>query len=197
MLSKSITKSDTDLFHQKECIPQDTSFDYKTPIFNTDIEVKDSFTQPAYDPNFDFNNADYMLTKNKIQEDINSLNQRENWRGLSDESKKRKPTYLDACPEWDVVQSHKTIAIPILKNGSLCKNVCINKKYISIKETCAFDALVHLLIHACGKEKQYKEKLQAVEHPFVKLCINILNRGKINSEDYIARAQILKNINVC
>lgn len=142
------------------------------------------------------------ITKYNIiekEDDVDDdLNQQENWGGLNDESKKRrKPTYLDACPEWNVIQSHKTIIIPLLKNGNLCNSVRINNKYVSVKETCAFDALVQIIIHACGKEHRYKDELLVIEHPFIQLCINILNRGKITCADYIARAQILKNTNIC
>lgn len=35
------------------------------------------------------------------------------------------------------------------------------------------------------------------EHSFVQLCINILKRGKIIYADYIARALILKDTNIC
>jgi hypothetical protein len=144
---------------------------------------------------------DDTINRNKIikKEDNtdDSLNQQENWGGLNDEPKKRKPTYLDACPEWNVVQSHKTITVPLLRNGSLCNSVRINDKYIAVKETCAFDALMQLIMHACGKESRYKDELQTIEHSFVQFCINILKRGKIVYADYIAHALILKDTNIC
>jgi len=127
----------------------------------------------------------------------NSLNQQENWGGLNDKSKKRKPTYLYVCPEWNVIQSHKAIFVPLLKNGNLCNSVRINDKYISVKETYVFDILVQLIVHACGKEPRYRDELLAIKHPFVQLCISILNRGKIICADYIARATILKDTNIC
>lgn len=105
--------------------------------------------------------------------------------------------YLDTCPEWNAVQSHKTITVPLLKNGSLCNSVRIKNKYVTVKETCAFDAVIQLIMHACGKEPTYKDELQMIEHPFVQLCINILKRGKIVQADYIARALISKDTNIC
>lgn len=73
-----------------------------------------------------------------------------------------------------------------------------NDSYISVKETCAFDSLVQLIMHACGKENKYKEELQTIKNNlFIELCLNILNRGKIVSANYNKRAIILKNTHIC
>lgn len=125
-----------------------------------------------------------------------TLNKCENWGGLGESNKKKKPNYLDTCSDWDYVQSHKAIEIPILKNGNLCDSMQIDGKFISIKETCAFDSLIQLITHAIGKEYRYKEAVQHLDHPVIKLAISILNRGKISSADYVARAKILLEIDI-
>jgi len=91
--------------------------------------------------------------------------------------KRQKPTYLDTCAEWDVIQSYKTITVPLLKNGSISNSVRIKDKYVSVKEICAFAALTQLIMHACSKEPKYKDELQAVEHSFVHYA-QILSSGE-------------------
>jgi len=174
-------------------------------ILNKKIEEIDIDLLPQSDQEFSIlklDSIDDVINKDKIiikENNVDdSLNEQENWGGLNDESKKRrKPTYLDACPEWDAIQSYKAITVPLLKNGSISNSVRIKGKYVSVKETCAFDALTQLIMHACSKEPRYKDELQAIEHSFVQLCINILKRGKIVCADYISRASILKDINIC
>ena len=128
-----------------------------------------------------------------------SLNECENWGGLGNikNKKQKKPNYLDNCPDWDYVQSHKKIELPIFKNGNLCDHVRIGEVLVLIKETCAFDSLMQLVMHAIGKEIRYKERIQYLDYPFIKLALNIINRGKIIAADYVARAKILLETNIC
>lgn len=73
----------------------------------------------------------------------------------------------------------------------------IDKKIVLIKETCAFDSLIHLIMHSIGKECRYKENIQHLDHPTIKLALNIINRGKLLMADYMTRAKILLNTNIC
>lgn len=95
------------------------------------------------------------------------------------------------------MQSHKTIEIPIFKNGNLCKSVRTGEVLVLIKETCAFDSLMQLVMHAIGKECRYKEHIQYLDYPIIKLAVNIINRGKLIAADYVARAKILLDTNIC
>lgn len=54
--------------------------------------------------------------------------------------------YLDKCPEWDSIVSTDAIFIPILKNGNLCPPVEIKGKTILIRNTCAFNAIIIIVV---------------------------------------------------
>lgn len=160
---------------------------------NVDKEQKNSNIKRSIDEE---DNA----SPNNSTNAVISLNKYEDWGGLgnSHTSKKKKPNYLDACPDWDYVQSHNVVNIPVLKNGNLCESVRVEGTYISVKETCSFDSLLQLIMHAVGKERQYKAIVQDFrrEHSVIQLSINILNRGKLIMQDYVTRAKILSNLNI-
>lgn len=103
---------------------------------------------------------------------------------------------MESFPDWDFVQSHKFISIPILKNGNMCDSIKLKNKYICIRNTCAFDSFVQILAHAIAEEKMYKSYVQDLQQPILKMVQNIL-RGKIIAKDYIIRAEILQEINLC
>lgn len=160
------------------------------------IKENDNINLTCPNKNIDTTQTNVLNTST----DVTSLNEYENWGGLGNvKSKKRKrPNYLDACPDWDYVQSHKTIEIPIFKNGNLYENnLRINEVLVIIKETCAFDSLIQLVMHAIGKEYRFKEHIQYLDYPLIKLAVNIINRGKLIQSDYVARAKILLDTNIC
>lgn len=63
-------------------------------------------------------------------------------------------------------------------------------EHVSVKETCALDSVIHLIIHAIAKNYQYKERVQNSDHFVVKLAIRIF-RGKFIASNYKTRAKIL------
>lgn len=109
-IDEIIKETDTVSLHDEECVSKVTSLDYRADKEKEKVET-DSLSQSNFFPKLDFVDADNA---------DDSLNQKENWGDLNDEPKKRrKPTYLDACPEWNIIQSHKNIVVSLLKNGSL------------------------------------------------------------------------------
>lgn len=128
----------------------------------------------------------------------NPLNSNENWGGkITPPKKKKRPNYMDPFPDWDLVQSHKFVDIPLLRNGNVCDSIKFKDKYVSVRNTCAFDSFVQILAHAIGKERIYKSSIQDYELPILKLTQNMLTRGKIMINDYKNRADILQKSNFC
>lgn len=131
-----------------------------------------------------------------------NCNVRENWRGLLRKSpqeqssalKQRKPTYLDKCPEWDYIKLTKGHKIPIMRNGNVSRAVCIDGKSVIATQTCAFDAMLHLLASSIATIKCYKNKITSLENQTINLAISILQSGKIKQFHYDERFKILKDL---
>lgn len=146
------------------------------------------------------NNEKTHIASNHLEnasDPVRSLNECENWGGLCNtHSKKKKPNYLDPCSDWDYVQTHKVVHIPILKNGNLCNSIRVDGTHVLIKETCAFDSVLQLIMHAIGKDCHYKEIVQQLDHSMIQLGMSVLNRGKVTASDYIERIKILEELDI-
>lgn len=126
------------------------------------------------------------------------LNFQENWMGLINKNTNKtggikKKSYLDKCPEWDCVESTDTIFIPIIKNGNCCQPVTLHGKTIMVRNTCAFDALLHITAHIIGMDAEYKLNIQDIDDCFLQLAKKIVLQGKITKNEYSARALFLIN----
>lgn len=117
----------------------------------------------------------------------------ENTQGIS---KSTRQNYLTSCPDWNFIDSKKAIGIPTTKNGSLCNATIVNKEHIVVTKTCAFDALLHIVASGTRMRENYKQDIGELvpKNLFLKLVLDILKRGKINANDYSAKAKILCNI---
>lgn len=163
---------------------------------NTDnpISTKSTITNNSVTTNnSDDNNKVYDIISDSSD---NSLNYKENWMGLIDEATKKygnikKKTYLDKCPEWDSIESSYTIVIPIMKNGNLYQPVKLQGENIMIRNTCAFDALLHITIHMIGMHNEYKQHLQTIDDRFLQLALKIASKGKVTKNEYAERASFL------
>lgn len=129
-----------------------------------------------------------------------SLNYQENWMGLINKDKKsgniKKKSYLDKCPEWESVESTDTVFIPIMKNGNLCQPVKLRGETVMVRNTCAFDALLHITAHMIGMDADYKYHTQDIDDGFLQLAKKIVSQGKITRNEYIARASFLINLSL-
>lgn len=103
----------------------------------------------------------------------------------------KRKIYLDKCPEWDSVQSSHTIAIPMMRNGNLSESVRLQGQNVMIRNTCAFDALLHITVHVIGMHNKYKHILQQIDDGFLKLALKIASQGKITKLEYVERAFFL------
>lgn len=135
-----------------------------------------------------------------------SLNEIENWRNKIkrkisvDENKKItkrvKQNCLTSCPDWDLITSHKTIGVPLLKNGNLCNATTIDKEQIVLRETCAFDSIFQVIANGIGLRDSYKTNIMAFiySNQFIKFVVDTIKSGKITASVYCTRAKILCNI---
>lgn len=78
-----------------------------------------------------------------------------------------------------------------MQNGSICKSVTIDGKVITITQTCAFDAILHLIASGIASIKCYENKIKISENCTIKLAMSILHSGKIIRSHYNERAKIL------
>jgi len=118
-------------------------------------------------------------------------------RGLNKNVKKyntKKESYLDKCPEWDTIESTNAIFIPILKNGNLCQPVKIKGETIQVRNTCAFDAIIIIVVYMIGTNAEYKNIVESIDDSFLQLAIKIACQGKITKYEYIERASFLINL---
>jgi len=83
-----------------------------------------------------------------------------------------------------------------MRNGSISKSVTIDKKIISINQTCAFDAILHLVASAIATIKRYEENIKFSENRIISLALSILHTGKIIQSYYNERAKILLNLSL-
>lgn len=133
-----------------------------------------------------------------------SCNVHENWRGLIRESpeqctikkKRRKSSYLDKCPEWDYIKFAKDQNIPLIQNSNTCKGIIIDNKVITIFQTCAFDAVLHLVASGIASIKSYGDKIKLSENPTINLAMSMLHSGKIMASHYKERVTILLNLSL-
>lgn len=60
-----------------------------------------------------------------------------------------------------------------------------------IRNTCAFDALLHITVHIIGTHTAYKNILQNIDDRFLQLALKIASGGKVTRNEYIERATFL------
>lgn len=106
----------------------------------------------------------------------------------------KKATYLDDYPEWDYVKSDVVVGIPIIKNGNLCGPIHINKLQLVIRETCAFDSILQIVMCAFASHCTYKTAMMNTDNPLLLLAQDILQAGKLYAKHYTMRGQILSDV---
>jgi len=137
----------------------------------------------------------------------NALNNKENWRGKgkTDANKKRKKkidnekhrkklNYLDACADWDFLPNGPTVGIPLISNGNLCEPVHCDGVKIIVKDTCAFDSLLQVIMSAIATYPSYKEAIRTIDCKIIKLAERLLTDGKVTATVRVERARILRNV---
>jgi len=132
----------------------------------------------------------------------------ENWHGLAGSNKivmnsteksepkrkKRKETYLDSCPEWDFIKNMKSHKLPLIINGSKCKEINKQGSIIIVHETCAFDAILQIVVNNIATHTSYREATASSFDDIFKLARSILENGTLLLKHYAERASILENL---
>lgn len=78
-----------------------------------------------------------------------------------------------------------------MKNGNLYQPVKLQGENIMIRNTCAFDALLHITIHMIDMHNEYKQHLQTIDDRFLQLALKIASKGKVTKNEYAERASFL------
>lgn len=184
-------------------LPNSTTSEYNKDCSDTDNSTVISDSSHMYDINIAHTSSamSESINENSINEsdDIRSLNFEENWMGLTSTNAKKfgsvkRNAYLDKCPEWDSVDSKDIVFIPTIKNGSLCKPIKVQNKTVMLRNTCAFDALLHITAHIIGIHVNYKCIIETIDDDsFLRLAEKVATRGKISRNEHIERALFLIN----
>jgi len=124
---------------------------------------------------------------------VSDLNlEHKKWRNKNIGQTKRK-TYLNNCPDWDISNLGKIrIGVTNLQNSSICSLISLNKKRITITNTCGFDSIVCIIACACINES-YKNIVETSDTNIVRFIKYFLEHGCCQST-YKLRAEILMNI---
>ncbi|EZA52146.1 hypothetical protein X777_08658 [Ooceraea biroi] len=171
-----------------------------TPISNNDNSIANS----SHLKSLADSSCDIETIKSSpcsISDTLNPLNFQEKGMGLINKNNKKcndikKKSYLDKCPEWDSIESVNAVFIPVMKNGNLCQPVKLQGKTIMIRNTCAFDALLHISAHMIGVDAQYKQVIHDTDDRLMQLASKIVSGGKITKNEYTERAYILTNLSL-
>lgn len=82
-----------------------------------------------------------------------ALNSQETW----SKSNKKPSKYMKTVPNWGLVPINKKISIPRFENGNLSKTgFSVNRKTVSLSNTCAFDSIVQLIAAAYAYNPTYR-----------------------------------------
>jgi len=65
-----------------------------------------------------------------------------------------------------------------------------------VRNTCAFDALLHITMHMIGMNPEYKRIVQAIDDCFLQIAIKIASRGKITKNEYVERPSFLVSLSL-
>lgn len=115
---------------------------------------------------------------------------------VTNDIKKRRTKYLEACPEIDRIlsktctRSSKTI---LLQNGNLTTPCKMNKKTFIVSNTCAFDSLVFGIAMAYTDFPSYHVYINSKNIEFFNFIVEIVNHGS-SIKIYNSRLKLLNTI---
>ena len=93
-------------------------------------------------------------------------------------------------------ESQDVVFMPIMKNRNLCQIVKRKGKTIMVRNTCAFDAFLHITVHMIGMNSEYKRIVQTADDCFLQLAPKVANRGKISKNEYAERPSFLTSLSL-
>jgi hypothetical protein len=170
------------------CIKEDSNCIKQTSPNSVVSETE--FTLPVNV--FDNNITDKSFNGSDDSKKLHDLNAEHNWRNKN-APQKMKRSYLETYPDWDIPAfSKKKTAIDVLKNGSMCSYVQMEKCKIIVKNTCGFDSITHIFAGACTNES-YRNFIKSSNSDESKFISCFLDVGP-NKDIYKLRATILEKV---
>lgn len=88
--------------------------------------------------------------------------------------KRKKPSYLDTCPEWEYIKNTKILKLPAFKNDLLCEPVVMERFKLNLKRTCAFNSLFQVIMSAMASNQVYCETVEKSNNDIIQLALQIL-----------------------
>lgn len=86
------------------------------------------------------------------------------------------------------------VGIPLISNGNLCEPVHFDGIKVIVKDTCAFNSLLQVIMSAITTYPSYKKAIRTIDFKILKLADKLLTDGKVTAAAKIERARILRNI---
>jgi len=191
-------QNETNSFDHSDSVLDETlSIINEKQLYNS-TDTSDTKIDDSHDTKIDAKISDSSYS---VSNESCCLNFKENWMGLTTKDVKKsgsikKESYLDKCPEWDSIESQQVIFIPVVKNGNLCQPIKLKGETIMVRNTCAFDALLHITVHMIGMNPQYKRIVEAIDDCFFQIAIKIASRGKVTKNEYVERASFLVSLSL-
>lgn len=65
---------------------------------------------------------------------------------------------------------------------------------IIVRDTCAFDSLLQVIMSAIATNPSYKEAIRAIDNKIIKFAERLLTDGKVTAAAKIERTRILRNV---
>jgi len=98
------------------------------------------------------------------------------------------------CYERSLKRSLADQIRPLMSNGNLCEPVHCDGIKTIVKNTCAFDSLLQVVITAIATNPFHKEVICAIDSKITKLVEKLLIDSKVTVAAKIERARILRNV---
>jgi len=86
------------------------------------------------------------------------------------------------------------VGVPLISNGNLCEPVHCDGVKILVKDTCAFDSLLQVIMSAIAIYPSYKETTRTMNCKIITLAERIIMDGKVTAITRTERARILRNV---
>lgn len=104
--------------------------------------------------------------------------------------------YLDDYPAWTSKLKSRTDQhiLPLIPNGLSSPDLKIKAIKYYVSNTCAFDALVTLIMQGAKISQTFRLFLSTADVPTAKLALQILESGKIEKKHYKLRFDILYSV---
>lgn len=105
-----------------------------------------------------------------------------------------QPSYIENWKGQAIISKTKRMPkITFMKNGNLCNSLYIDSQYVDVKNTCAFDSVMHLLCTGYNNNSNIKHLVASSDEDLIPQYLHRLSDTDSNDEEmYVLRAKIIK-----